>query len=84
VFFDHTHRDCGGDAISIVMLALNLSFREALLRINDDFQLGLKTHSSNSLITPPRVKIRKLSKLEILEKQIDNFKKVHYKVVPRL
>lgn len=40
-FFDHADKNYGGDCFKIVMLVFNISFREALHKINIDFKLKL-------------------------------------------
>jgi hypothetical protein len=56
VFYDMSHPEFAGDPIQILMLAKGLTFREALVKINNDFDLGISTSKYSSITdnTPVR------------------------------
>jgi hypothetical protein len=75
VFYDPARPDCSGDAIKILMLSQNLSFGEAMEKINEDFNLGLSTKKiiNRTELTP----MRKQKKREFEAKVKKTYFQIH-------
>jgi len=56
----------GGDVIKFVMLLFNISFLQALQRLNNDFRLGLDdyTPTDNTALNQRRERLREIKRLE--------------------
>ena len=83
VLFDHSHPEKGGNPINIVMLALNLDYKQALERINNDFGLGLISFDKKKSLTPLRKPVKTANFFRDMEAKFKGFKKVHYKIETR-